>query len=71
MHLKIAEQCCPTHDSIPVVLALGISDMKVGEVPVGSGGLSNASLVRLDLSQADGRRWQHVHWMDMEYFKNK
>lgn len=57
MHLKIAEQCCPTHGSIPVVLALVISDMKVGDVPVGRGGFSNASLVRLDLSKADGRRW--------------
>lgn len=39
------------------VLALVISDTKVGKEPVGSGGFPNASLGRLDLSKADGRRW--------------
>lgn len=49
-------------------VALVVSDIKV---PVGSSGFLNASLGRLDLSNADGRRWYHIHGMDVDISRPK
>lgn len=66
--LKYYKAVLSCHSRVRLVHALVVSDIKV---PVGSSGFANASLGRFDLSNAVGRRWHHLHGMDVEYFKTK